>query len=62
MMGKVFESLQKIQSNYRSHSKDMESMVLESESLSQEYQSNMEDNIHAVCTLFFIKASKSRKE
>ena len=50
MMGKVFESLQKIQSNYRSHSKDMESMVLESESLSQEYQSNMEDNIHAVCT------------
>jgi hypothetical protein len=60
MMSKIFESLLRIQGNYHAHAQEMEAMVVDSETLNQQYQDQMEATINAVCTSPFIQARRSR--
>jgi len=41
MLQKIYESLQKINSDYLSHGREMEELVLTSEKLNQDYEANM---------------------
>ena len=62
MMGKTFDSVQKIKTNYKEHARQMENIVIESETLNQEYQNAMEATIHNICLSVFIKVNKLKIE
>lgn len=49
-MGRMFDSIKKIQSNYKQHAKDMDDMVIDLETVNMQYQTSMEDNLHKIST------------
>lgn len=49
-MGRMFDSIKKIQANYKQHAKEMDDMVIDLETVNMQYQTTMEDNLHKIGT------------
>lgn len=59
MMGRMFDSIKKIQSNYQQHAKDMDDMVIDLETVNMQYQNTMEDNLYKISKHNNIQEKKS---
>ena len=60
MLGKIFQGLKDIETNYLGHAGDMEELVINSENTSMEYQNAMETTLTDISNTKLTQTRKSR--